>query len=226
MIGENVLRAPREVCAGLTPERPDCSRMAAKNEEGPSGRRKGPIEEDGEVQENQSGRDRDSPVLEESVMVESSPWEADPVVCVERVLRVGSENLRKIPAVKIVLSEEEWAIVPLSLNELGVLFDTTMAFKDWGYYTVPGGWEEAHETFLKLIDYSPSFLDVFLKALREGCLPGGEPLHLGTLVYVLLGSRDVVEGKSDMPRLSNAARINGQIPFSRTARPHCVHVPA
>ena len=153
--------------------------MAAENEEYPSGRRKGPIEEDGDFHENQSGRDRDSPVLEESIMVESSSWEADPVVCVEQALRVGSENLRKIPAVKIVLSEEEWAIVPLSLNELGVLFDTTMAFKDWGYYTVPGGWEEAHVTFLKLIDYSPSFLDVFLKALREGCLPGGEPLHLG-----------------------------------------------
>ena len=134
-----------------------------------------------EVVEDSSGPstevDRDSPTTENSSAEDPIAWLTTPIVCVDR----GSQPAaRRIPAVKIISDGGEWVIVPLALDELGVMFDEHHDFTEWECYDIRGGWRSAKVEFQELVEYSPQVLELLMDALRIGRFKSGETLNLGS----------------------------------------------
>ena len=108
---------------------------------------------------------------------ESRRWKAEPVIC---TLLPTDENAWDIPAVRVQLDRGQWALFPLSLMELGAVWNTPEHIRGWSASRYPHGWDRALEHFKTLVPYPDKFLSLFLHVLRTGTFLDRTPIRLET----------------------------------------------
>ena len=102
-------------------------------------------------------------------------WNAEPIVCTPKTPDARKGN---IPAVRIDLEDDEWAVLPLSGTELGQVWTSAAQMTIWDCLHCEGGWSEARKGFRRLIRYPEELILTLVEALRTGKWEDGKEVTI------------------------------------------------